>query len=224
MFCILPLYYWHSLEGTCGTCSGKCIEMLRPVKREISLTQENMAQKLVQKQLICHQILKKKKTWRILKKTPCSIIYLWGELHILLIFCKISLILLLFSVQSFVEAATRHFEFLSSHTTRRVENMHQHTVPLSLLFSINLRIWTCSSSTTKHTDTQAQCYIDRWGCRFDVVWEWVTYPQSSFLVCDSHVRTLYVSASPRLSPHACLSHPCPGHMSGETAENYSSVA
>lgn len=75
-----------------------------------------------------------------------------------------------------------------------------------------------------HTHTgSAECHSDGYACRS--VWVsvsvFVTYPQSSFSVCDSHARMHAVSASPRPSPHTCLSHLCPGYTSGETVENYS---
>ncbi len=118
----------------------------------------------------------------------------------------------------------------NSCVSRRVQNKVQHTVPLSLLFSINLRIWTCSSSTTTYTHTHTHTHGFSWVSKWQICWctssdvVCVTYPQSSFSVCDSRARTLAVSASPRPSPRVCPSHLCPAHASGETAENYSSVA
>lgn len=45
------------------------------------------------------------------------------------------------------------FQTLSCDQTRQ---MNPRTVPLSLLFNISLRIWTCNSSTTAHTQTHKQ--------------------------------------------------------------------
>lgn len=95
-------------------------------------------------------------------------------------------------------------------TTQR----NPRTFPLSWLFNISLRIWTCNSSTTAHnTQTEtgsAECH----SVTFELIYMCVLYPQFFSWACDSLSHMPVVSVSRQPSLHVYLSHLYPERKKG----------